>query len=170
VSAVPAFDVRAPEVEKIRSQVTSAWKLRGFMLAKLPLALFAGLRVTELTADACSVTVPYGWRTQNPFRSTYFAAQSMAAEMSTGALGLSLVQAAPVSVAMLIVGMTAEFTKKADKLVTFRCTDGPAVAKAFQHTLDTGEPVKVTTTTVGTMPDGTIVSTFTFTWSFKRRS
>jgi hypothetical protein len=139
------------------------------MAAKLPLALFAGLRVTELTADACSVTVPYGWRTQNPFRSTYFAAQSMAAEMSTGALGLSLVHAAPQPVSMLIVGMTAQFTKKADRTLTFRCTDGEAIAAAVSRTLETGEPVKVTTTTIGTLPDGVVASTFTFTWSFRRR-
>lgn len=164
-----AFDPRAPAAEAVRASVTSPIKLRAFLGAKLPLALFAGLRVTELTADACAVTVPYGWRTQNPFRSTYFAAQAMAAEMSTGALGLALVQSAPSPVSMLIVGMTAEFTKKADKLLTFRCADGPAVSDAFQRALETGESSKVTCTAVGTLPDGTVASTFTFTWSFKRK-
>ncbi len=165
-----SFDPLAPEVQAVRETVTNRWKLRAFMGAKLPLALFAGLRVTELTAEACSVTVPYGWRTQNPFRSTYFAAQAMAAEMSTGALGLALVQSSPKPVSMLIVGLTAEFTKKADQTITFRTTDGAAVAEVFRHTLATGEPVTVTCSTVGTLPDGTVASRFTFTWSFKRRS
>lgn len=163
------FDPRAPAVEKLRRDVANPWKLRAFMGAKLPLALFAGLQVVELTADACAVTVPYRWRTQNPFRSTYFAAQSMAAEMSTGALGLVLVQGASQPVSMLIVSLTAEFSKKADRTVTFRCEDGPAVAAAVDHTLRTGEPVTVTATSVGTLPDGVVASRFTFTWSFKRR-
>lgn len=163
------FDPRAPAAEAVRANVTSPMKMRAFLGAKLPLALFAGLKVTELTADACSVTVPYGWRTQNPFRSTYFAAQAMAAEMSTGALGLALVQSAPKPVSMLIVGMTADFSKKADRTLTFRCTDGPAVTDAFRKALETGEGTKVTCHAVGTLPDGTVASTFTFTWSFKRK-
>ena len=65
-----------PAAEKIRSRLLSPFLMRGYMLAKLPLALMAGLRVRELDRDRCVVTVPYGWRTTNPFRSTYFAAQA----------------------------------------------------------------------------------------------
>lgn len=164
-----AFDPRAPAAEAVRANVTSPMKMRAFLGAKLPLALFAGLKVTELTANGCAVTVPYGWRTQNPFRSTYFAAQAMAAEMSTGALGLALVQSSPKPMSMLIVGMTADFSKKADKTLTFRCADGPAVTEAFREALETGKGTKVTCTAVGTLPEGTVASTFTFTWSFKRK-
>ena len=55
--------------------------------------------------------LPGGWRTQNPFRSTYFAAQAMAAEMSTGAPAMVLVQAAPASVAMILREIQAVFTE-----------------------------------------------------------
>ena len=78
------LDVEGARVLKMRRQILNPWAMRAWMLQTLPLAWFAGLRVTALTADACTVTVPYGWRSQNPFRSTYFAAQAMAAEMSTG--------------------------------------------------------------------------------------
>lgn len=163
------FDPDGPAVEKLRRRVTRRWMLRLFMLAKLPLALVAGLRVVRLDRRVCEVTIPYGWRTTNPFRSTYFAALSMAAEMSTGALGLAVVEAAPEKVSMLIVGMTADFTKKADDLTTFRCEDGDAMADAVVKTLADGEPVKVTTTTVGRNEAGDEVARFTFTWSFKRK-
>ena len=69
---------RHPGARKLRSRMTNPLLLKGFMLAKLPLALFAGLRVRELSDHRCVVTVPYGWRSTNPFRSTYFAALSMA--------------------------------------------------------------------------------------------
>ena len=61
-------------------------KFRIFLFTKLPAAYFAGVRVRELDEKKCMVTVPYKWLSQNPFRSTYFACLSMAAEMSTGAL------------------------------------------------------------------------------------
>ncbi|HVG41559.1 MAG TPA: hypothetical protein VM888_08095, partial [Chitinophagaceae bacterium] len=65
--------------------IKSPLKFKLFMLQKLPAALFSGLAVKSITEEECTVSVPYKWFTQNPFRSTYFACLSMAAEMSTGA-------------------------------------------------------------------------------------
>lgn len=114
-------------------------------------------------------TVPYGWRSTNPFRSTYFAALSMAAELSTGALAMAAVESAPRPVALLITGLTASFEKKAVSLTSFTCTDGAKLFAAVDQTIATGEPVVVEVPTVGTAPDGVVVARFTFTWSFKVR-
>jgi hypothetical protein len=164
-----AVDSAGANAERLRRTVTHPWKFKAFLGAKLPLALMAGLRVPTLTADTCVVTVPYGWRTTNPFRSTYFAAQAMAAEMSTGALGLAWVEASPVPVSMLIVGMTASFSKKASETLTFTCVDGAAVAAAVRAAVETGESQEVTCTAEGRLPSGEVASRFTFTWSFKRK-
>jgi len=159
-----------PAADKLRSRLLNPLLLRGYLLAKVPLALIAGLKVRELTAERCVATIPYGWRTTNPFRSTYFAALSMAAEMSTGALAGVAAESAPAPVAMLIVGMEASFTKKATALTAFTCEDGAKVAAAVAETLRTGEPAVARMETVGRSPDGTEVARFTFTWSFKKRS
>src|ERR1700710_2398497 len=87
------------EVAKLAARLKSPLQFRAYMLAKLPLALFAGLRVRELDAGRCAVSVPSGWRSTTPFRSTYFAALSMAAEMTTGALAMMATQLAPQPVA-----------------------------------------------------------------------
>ncbi len=163
------FDPNGPAVEKLRRRVSNRWLLRLFMLGKLPLGLLAGLRITQLDAQTCKVVVPYRWMTTNPFRSTYFAALSMAAEMSTGALGLALVEASPTPVSMLIVGMDAKFSKKAADVTTFTCVDGDAMAEAFKAALQTGESVKVDCASIGTNKAGDEVARFTFTWSFKRK-
>lgn len=167
-NAAPAVpEARSGAATKLRRRMLSPWMMRGFFLTKLPLALMAGLRVRELDADHCVATVPYGWRTTNPFRSTYFAALSMAAELSTGALALAAVELAPKPVSMLITGMNAEFGKKATGVTAFTCADGAAMSAAVAHTVATGEPVTVEAATVGTAPDGQVVARFTFTWSFK---
>lgn len=168
-AAAPLAAGSSPRAEKLRSRMLSPFLMRGFFLAKLPLGLMAGLRVRELTAERCVATVPYGWRTTNPFRSTYFAAQSMAAELSTGALAMLAVELAPQPVAMLIVGLEATFEKKATALTAFTCEDGARIFAAVEETLRTGEPATVRAETVGRMPDGTVVARFAFTWSFKRR-
>ncbi|HET6232305.1 MAG TPA: DUF4442 domain-containing protein [Longimicrobiaceae bacterium] len=156
--------------EKVRRRMLTAAGLRAYFLAKLPLALFAGLKVRTLTAQRCEVTVPYGWRSTNPFRSTYFAAQAMAAELSTGALTLLAVESAGVPVSMLVGSMTATFEKKATETLTFTCEDGDRVFAAVRETVATGEGVTAELSTVGTLPDGTVAARFTFVWSLKKKT
>ena len=158
-----------PADEKLIRQMTSPLGFRAFLGIKLPLAAFAGLRVDELSGERCAVSLPYGWRTQNPFNSIYFAAQCMAAELSTGALAMLAIESSKESVSMLVTNMTASFGKKATERSTFLCTNGKDAFNAIQHTIETGEGVTVDMHTVGTMPDGTIISEFTFQWSFKKR-
>lgn len=163
----PTLDESA--VERLQRRMKNPFMLPLFMLAKLPLGLFAGLRVRSLETDRCTTSLPYGWRTTNPFRSIYFAAQSMAAELSTGALAKLAVEASPASVAMLITGLEAEFGKKANAEVKFTCEDGEKIFAAVCEAAAGDEPVVVRAATVGRMGDGTEVSRFVFTWSFKRR-
>jgi Domain of unknown function (DUF4442) len=159
----------AGKTEAMRRRLLKPWLLRGYFLSKLPLALMAGVRLTELDAGRCVTTLTYGWRNTNPFRSTYFAALAMAAEFSTGTLAALAAESAPCSVAMLIVGLTAGFEKKAVAKTTFTCEEGSAAFSAVAQTLATGEAATVTMTTIGRDPEGAVVARFTFTWSFKAR-
>jgi Domain of unknown function (DUF4442) len=168
--AAASFEPDSVRVEKVARQMKNPFLIRLFLLKDLPLAFFAGLRVKELDAEHCIATVPYGWRTQNPFKSTYFAAQAMAAELSTGALGSAATRIAPSPVAMLIVNMEGQFGKKATGTTYFTCTAGREVFAAVASTCATGEAATVRAETVGRMADGTEVSRFFFTWSFKKRS
>lgn len=171
MSAAPAPEPPdAARAEAFRASMRGRARMRAYFLAKLPLAWFAGLRVRHLDAARCEVVVPRGWRTQNPFRSTYFAAQAMAAELSTGALAMAAVQGAGAPVSMLVTGMKASFGKKAVSDAVFTCADGELIAAAVAETLRTGESTTADATAVGRMRDGTEVATFVFTWSFKRKN
>ncbi len=168
VMSLEAVDARA--LERFRRKMTNPLLMRLFMLLKLPLGLVAGMRLLSVDGERCRTAIRYGWRNTNPFRSMYFAAQSMAAELSTGALALLAVEVAPASVAMLITGLEASFGKKAAGRVTFTCEDGGKLFAAVGETLATGEPALARAETVGRLDDGTEVSRFVFTWSFKKRS
>ncbi len=166
----PLHATAAWPAERLAARLSRPWPMRGFFLARLPLALVAGLRVREIDRRHCVVTVPYGWRTTNPFRSTYFAALTMAAELSTGALAMLATRSAPAPAALLIVGLEASFEKKAVAPTAFTCEDGDAIFAAVAATLATGEPAVVRAETTGRAPDGVEVARFAFTWSFKRRA
>ena len=144
-------------------------KFRMFLFSKLPAAYFAGVRVRDIDEKACRVTVPYKWLSQNPFRSTYFACLSMAAEMSTGALAMAYTYKSDPRISMLVVKVESEYFKKATGRTNFVCEDGELFRNAVQETLHTGEAKLVKARSVGKNKDGEVVAEFTITWSFKAK-
>lgn len=155
--------------ERARGRVLSRVPVTLWMWKTLPLAAFAGLRVVRLDEAACAVRLPGGWRTQNPFRSTYFAAQAMAAEMSTGAPALVLLQDAPASVAMLVVGLRARYGKKLVGTGTFTFEDVAGMKAAVERAAASDEPQALTARSTGRDAAGDVVAEFEVDWSFKRR-
>lgn len=145
-------------------------KYRLFLFKKLPAAFFSGLRLPEVSEEKAMVTIPYKWFTQNPFRSTYFACLSMAAEMSTGVLAMAQVYQRRPSVSMLVVGVEGKFHKKAVGITRFVCTDGLAVKEAVQEAIASGQGQTVRLQSVGYSEQNEIVAEFFFTWSFKAKS
>jgi hypothetical protein len=157
------------EAERLRRRVLSPWGFRAYLLAKLPLAAFAGLRLRRLDDTACIVSLPGGWRTRNPFGSTYFAAQAMAAEMSTGAPALVLVRAAPASVALILTGLSATFSKRVQGPSQFTFEDVAGLRAVIDAVAARGGTATYTGRSVGRTADGTVAAEFDVTWSFKRR-
>jgi acyl-coenzyme A thioesterase PaaI-like protein len=151
-----------------RQQVLNPWKLRLFMLQKLPMAWLAGLRLRELTPERAVVTIPFKYLTQNPFHSIYFACLAMAAELASGIQAMMHVQSgAPAS--MLVVGLEADFSKKAVGLITFTCPNGPQIAQALAESRATGEGHTVLCTSTGVDEAGDVVAVFRITWSFRAK-
>src|SRR5439155_7721319 len=117
--------------ETFKTMWTNPIGIRAMLWAKLPLAAFAGLRVRKLDDRGAQVSLPAGWKTQNPFRSTYFAAQAMAAEMSTGAPALWFIDRSGEKVSSLVTGISAKFTKKAVSEARFVFADGAGMRIAI---------------------------------------
>jgi hypothetical protein len=146
------------------------FKFRVFLFSKLPAAYFAGVRVRQASTEKCVASVPYKWLSQNPFRSTYFACLSMAAELSTGALAMTHLYKIHPPVSMLVVKVESEYFKKANTRTYFTCEDGNLFAKAIADTIATGESTTVKARSVGKNKEGDVVAEFYITWSFKARS
>jgi hypothetical protein len=140
-----------------------------FLLSKLPSAYFSGVRIKSIDETRCEVTVPFKWFSQNPFRSTYFACLSMAAEMSTGALALGHLYKRKPAVSMLVVKTEGEYFKKAIDKTTFVCEAGGEINKVIEEAIATGEPRTVRVRSIGKSKAGELVADFYITWSFKVR-
>src|SRR5436305_14248654 len=114
------------------------FKFRMFLLSRLPNAFFAGVRIRNIDENRCEVTVPFKWFTKNPFRSTYFACLSMAAEMSTGILAMGNIYQRLPKISMLVVSVEGNFFKKAKGITKFVCEDGKVIEQTVQQAIDTG--------------------------------
>lgn len=145
-------------------------KFRLFLLAKLPSAFFAGVRLRYIDEERCEATIPYKWFSQNPFRSTYFACLAMAGELTTGALGMAFIYKRKPSVSMLVLKVEASYFKKAVGHTRFICEDGELFRTSIEDAIATGEARVVEAKTVGRNEAGEIVCEMRVSWSFKAKT
>jgi hypothetical protein len=138
-----------------------------FMLFKLPLAYISGMRVQLITDTSAIVGIRHKWINQNPFNSMFWAAQGMAAEMSTGVLVMQEIKKSNRTVSMLVTRQESEFFKKATGKILFTCCGGNKIKEAIQKSIQTGEGQIVRLTSKGENEDGVIVASFLFEWSLK---
>ena len=155
-------DRLADEINRIKSPI------RFFMWTfwKFPASRFSGLRMDKLDSESCVISIPGGWRSQNPFNSMYWAVQGMGAELSTGCYPLALVSSMSERARTLIAGQEGKFVKKAKGRITFTCEDGHLARGAIEESIRTGKSVNVELTSVGMDSSGDIVSEWVFKWNF----
>lgn len=153
--------------DKFRKYLRKYIPFKLFILYSLPMAFIAGLKVKRIDDEGCQITVKHSWLNQNPFKSMYFAVQSMAAEMSTGMPLVVETRYLKPSVSTLVLSNRASFSKKAVGLITFSCTQGLEVIAAVNKAKETAEPVTIELKSVGTDEAGDEVAEFYFTWTLR---
>lgn len=145
-------------------------KINKFMLFELPLAYFGGVRVVSINETSAIVKIKHRWFNQNPFKSMFWAAQGMAAEMTTGVLVMKGIEKSNKKVSMLVINQKGSFTKKATGRIRFECHGGNLVDNAIEESSKTGEGKVIVMKSEGFNSDGISVCTFEFEWSLKVKS
>lgn len=166
MSQLIPFNTKA---QKLVNNLLNKSKFKTWLLFKLPLGWFAGMRIEYLDGKTCRASIPMGWRSQNPFNSIYFAAEAMTAELSAGALGMVHIENSGERVSLLVTGLEASFSKKAISETSFTCEDGDKIQAAIQETIKTGLGTTAECLSIGRMADGTEVARFKIYWSFKKK-
>jgi hypothetical protein len=147
-------------------KITSS-RVNTFMFFKLPLGWWSGMRVKSLTDTTSVVRITYKWINQNPFKSMFWAAQGMAAEMSTGVLVMQEIEKSKRKVSMLVTHQESDFFKKATGSILFTCKGGNEIRDAIEESIKTGEGQVIVLTSEGKNKEGVIVSIFQFHWSLR---
>jgi hypothetical protein len=131
------------------------------------LAFLGGVRVRSITDKEVVVSIKHRWINQNPFKSMFWAAQGMAAELPTGLLVMKAIDDSKRKVSMLVTHQEADFFKKATGKITFSCAGGNDIRDAIQKSIKTGEGQVIVLTSEGKNEDGVVVSKFSFQWSLR---
>lgn len=138
-----------------------------FIWFKLPIAKIAGIKLKHYDDSKAETSVKLAWLNQNPFKSMFWAVQGMAAELSTGVMCISKIKASNKRISMLVVGLEANFTKKAVGRIVFTCEQGNELDAVLQKAIETGEGQTLKMKSTGVDENGDQVSEFIFNWSFK---
>jgi hypothetical protein len=153
---------------KVFKDFNNPFKMWFWLLIKLPAGWFMGFRVKKVTPERSEVTLPYNWRSQNPFNSIYFAAQCAAAEFSTGVLGIAAIRGRG-KISMLVSHVESEFFKKANTTTVFTCEQGQEMFDTVEKAIQTGEAQTIQMISTGVQATGEVVSITKITWSFKAK-
>lgn len=151
------------------SVINNKGKFKLYLLKNLPAGYFSGLKIKAANEVSCTISIPFKWFTKNPFRSTYFACLSMAAELSTGVLAMAQVYKRKPAVSLLVTGLEGRFHKKATGLTYFECVDGNKFIDAVNAAISLSVPQEVKAYSIGRNDKGEVVAEFWITWSFKVR-
>ncbi|MFT4877020.1 MAG: hypothetical protein ACI9AU_000084 [Bacteroidia bacterium] len=137
-----------------------------FLLQKLPLAFLAGVKLKKIDDNGSITTLWHRWINQNPFKSMYFAAMQMAAELSTGLLLFQYINR-DTRFSMLLLNVRANYHKKAIGKITFSCEEGSRVDTFVKDMLanPAGETIELEVKAKN--ESGDLVADFVFVWSCK---
>ena len=141
-----------------------------FLLFQLPSAFFCGVRLKYLDSLKSIVSINHSWFNKNPFKSIFWAAQGMAAELTTGSLIKNAIKKSGVNVSYLVVENKSSFYKKATGKIIFECNQGKELQDLFNSFDKDNNKAIIELKSIGTDSNNIKVSEFSFTWSLKVRS
>lgn len=147
-----------------RRVLTTKPLFQSMLAVRMPLLALAGARIDSLDLERCEVRLPHGWRSQNIFGSTYFAATLMAAEAACGTIVLLHEQNSPDKFSPIVKSIQADFPRSAYSDIVFSCDQGAEVAAWMDRARASRKREEVTLQVVGTTQDGE-VARVAVTWS-----
>lgn len=146
--------------------------LRTFGLFKIPLLFYVGPSILKLSDKACEVKIPLSYRTKNHLGCMYFGVLAAGADCAGGLMGMQAIKKSGKKVDLLFKDFKAEFLRRAEGDVHFKCLDGALIKKQVADTIRSGKRVNRTMKIVATTPKvsgNEPVALFELTLSVKSR-
>ena len=155
------------------SKITKAnLYLKIFGITKIPLLFFCRPKIIELDSKVVEIKIPLKRRTKNHLNSMYFGALSVGADITGGFLAMACIQKSKKNVTLIFKDFKADFLKRAEGDVHFRCNQGPDISSLVEETIKSGERESMTVYIDALVPSISedLVAKFELTLSLKERA
>ena len=142
-----------------------------FGLTKIPLLWFCRPRIIHLDQKSVEIKIPLKRRTKNHLGSMYFGALSVGADITGGFLAMICIQNSKHKVALIFKDFKADFLKRAEGDVHFKCDQGSNIVGLVQKTIDSGQRESMLVNIDAYVPSisNDIVAKFELTLSLKEK-
>jgi len=143
------------------------WKLFLLGLLKIPMIGYCRPRIVDWSPEEVTVRIPLRRRTRNHFKSMYFGALMVGADLTAGlhAYAFSLEKGWKVSFAFK--SSKGEFLRRPDSDVTFEMNEGRAVEDLLIKSNETGERHHLEVPIAAYDSEGTKVAVFSLELSVR---
>lgn len=165
----PSEAQRMPFLDRFRATMF----VRLWSLTNVWLIFLVGPSVVELSAARSVIRIRLNRLTRNHVKVLYIGALIVGADVAAGLIAMRMIRQRKSRIALLFKDFRAEFLKRADGDVWFRCEDGPLIASLVDRAIETGERQEGKVTVVATVPEKSgdePVARFELTLTLKRRS
>ena len=145
--------------------------LRWFAFTKVPMLLYVGVSVVEVSPERMVVRIPLRRRTKNHLGSMYFGALCAGADCAAGAFAMHLIKQQSKNVSLVFKDFSADFLKRAEGDVDFCCSQGKEIAELVALAAISEERVERQLDVIATVPSlsDEPVARFKLTLSLKKR-
>jgi len=145
--------------------------LKIFGLTKIPLLWFCRPKIIHLDEKSVEIKIPLKRRTKNHLGSMYFGALSVGADITGGFLAMICIQNSKRKVALIFKDFKADFLKRAEGDVHFRCNQGSDIIRLVEKTIDSGQRENMIVNIDAYVPSisDDIVANFELTLSLKEK-
>jgi acyl-coenzyme A thioesterase PaaI-like protein len=116
-------------------------QLKLFAALKIPLLLLVNPKVLQANDDVCEIKVPLTYVTKNHLGSMYFGALAIGADAVVAMHALKIAEKSNAKVTLIFKDMHADFLKRAESDVYFRCESGALIRSVIEKAIATGERV-----------------------------
>ncbi len=112
-----------------------------YAIAKIPLIAFVRPSVLKIDGEECEIKIPLNRWTRNHLGSMYFGTLAVGADCAGGLIALEAIRRSKKKVVLVFKDFHADFLKRPEGDVHFRCHDGKKIRDQVAETLRTGKRV-----------------------------
>jgi acyl-coenzyme A thioesterase PaaI-like protein len=128
------------EPDEWLKKLTPTAQLKLFGLMKIPLLFLVNPKVVQMNGEVCEVKIPLNYMTKNHLGSMYFGTMAVGADCVVAMHALHIAGGTS-DISVVFKDFHAEFLKRAESDVIFRCEAGERVKDLVRKAKETRERV-----------------------------